>query len=114
MSGWVLNLVTGIFENVGVVQEGMETIAQPHDIVDLPQARELIVTPGEINFDAIGFNYGSIKVVRCSLGTRHRRGLARPLGAGEKVGLIKLVRELASRPSSTCGCALTALGREGS
>jgi ATP-binding cassette subfamily B multidrug efflux pump len=61
MSGWVLNLVTSIFENVGVVQEGMQTIAQPHGILDPPQARQLIVERGEIHFDAIGFNYGSIR-----------------------------------------------------
>src|SRR5215510_8409861 len=57
MSGWVLNLVTSIFENVGVVQEGMETIARPHGIVDPMGARELVVSQGEIRFDAIGFNY---------------------------------------------------------
>ena len=34
MSGWVLNLVTSVFENIGIVQEGMETIARPHGIVD--------------------------------------------------------------------------------
>src|SRR5262247_1082041 len=61
MSGWVLNLVTSIFENVGVVQEGMQTIAQAHDIVDPPQARELIVSRGEVRFEAIGVNYGSVK-----------------------------------------------------
>ena len=36
-SGWVSWEVTGIFENIGIVQEGMETIAVPHTLVD--QAR---------------------------------------------------------------------------
>jgi ATP-binding cassette, subfamily B, multidrug efflux pump len=61
MSGWVLNLVTSIFENVGVVQEGMETVARPHGIVDRPEARDIVVYRGEIRFDAIGFNYGSAR-----------------------------------------------------
>ena len=104
MSGWVLNLVTSIFENVGVVQEGMETIAQPHDIVDLPQARELIVTRGEINFETIGFNYGSIKGLPGADPARvHRRALAdlargregradRPSGAGKSTLVNLLLR----------------------
>jgi ATP-binding cassette, subfamily B, multidrug efflux pump len=88
MSGWVLNLVTSIFENVGVVQEGMETISQPHDVVDLPQARTLTVTRGEIHFDAIGFNYGSIKGLPGADPARIIDGLSLTIGAGEKVGLI--------------------------
>ena len=38
MSGWVMQTVRGVFENVGVVQESMETIARPHGIVDAPAA----------------------------------------------------------------------------
>ncbi|HYF57266.1 MAG TPA: ABC transporter ATP-binding protein, partial [Salinarimonas sp.] len=34
MSGWVMQTVRGLFENVGVVQESMETIARPHAITD--------------------------------------------------------------------------------
>ena len=30
MSGWILWVVAGIFENIGVVQEGMETISRPN------------------------------------------------------------------------------------
>ena len=43
MAGWVSWEVTGIFENIGVVQEGMETIAVPHALTDRPDARELEV-----------------------------------------------------------------------
>jgi ATP-binding cassette subfamily B multidrug efflux pump len=38
MSGWVMQTVRGVFENVGVVQESMQTIASPHAIVDAPDA----------------------------------------------------------------------------
>ena len=41
MSGWVMQTVRGIFENVGVVQESMETIARPHALVDAPGAQAL-------------------------------------------------------------------------
>src|SRR5262249_2951441 len=88
MSGWVLNLVTSIFENVGVVQEGMETIARPHGIVDPMGARELVVSQGEIRFDAIGFNYGSAKGLPGADPARVIDGLSLSIRPGEKVGLI--------------------------
>ncbi|MDO8420007.1 MAG: ABC transporter ATP-binding protein [Rubrivivax sp.] len=58
VAGWVSWEVTGIFENIGVVQEGMETIAVPHAMSDRPQARELEVTRGEIRIEHLTFTYG--------------------------------------------------------
>ena len=88
MSGWVLNLVTSIFENVGVVQEGMETVARPHGIVDRPEARDIVVYRGEIRFDAIGFNYGSARGLPGADPARVIDGLSLTIRPGEKVGLI--------------------------
>src|SRR6266566_5218342 len=50
ISGWVAWQVTNIFENIGVVQEGMMTIAQPIKLIDRPDAVELAVPRGEIAF----------------------------------------------------------------
>ena len=58
VAGWVSWEVTGIFENIGVVQEGMETIAVPHALVDRPDARELAVPRGEIRIEHVTFTYG--------------------------------------------------------
>ncbi|MBK9682753.1 MAG: ABC transporter ATP-binding protein [Betaproteobacteria bacterium] len=58
VAGWVSWEVTGIFENIGVVQEGMETIAVPHAMEDRPQARELEVPRGEIRIEQLTFTYG--------------------------------------------------------
>jgi len=58
VAGWVSWEVTGIFENIGVVQEGMETIAVPHAMSDRPQARELEVSRGEIRIEHLTFTYG--------------------------------------------------------
>jgi ATP-binding cassette subfamily B multidrug efflux pump len=88
MSGWVLNLVTSIFENIGVVQDGMETISRPQLIVDRPGAKSLAVTKGEIRFDAIGFNYGSAKGTPGADPTRVIDGLSLTIRGGEKIGLI--------------------------
>jgi ATP-binding cassette, subfamily B, multidrug efflux pump len=88
MSGWVLNLVTTIFENIGVVQDGMETISRPHTVIDKTGARPLVVTKGEIRFDAIGFNYGNAKGTPGADPSRIIDGLSLTIHGGEKIGLI--------------------------
>jgi ATP-binding cassette, subfamily B, multidrug efflux pump len=79
-SGWVAWQVTDIFENIGVVQEGMLTIARPHTLVDRPDATPLKVTRGEIRFEDIRFGYG-----------RERGlidGLTLTVKPGERIGLV--------------------------
>ncbi len=58
MAGWVSWEVTGIFENVGVVQEGMETIAVPRKLLDKPNAPDLEVKHAGIRFESVMFSYG--------------------------------------------------------
>jgi len=58
VAGWVSWEVTAIFENVGVVQEGMQSIALPHSGVDRPGAQPLEVSRGEIRFETVSFGYG--------------------------------------------------------
>jgi ATP-binding cassette, subfamily B, multidrug efflux pump len=80
MSGWVMQTVRGVFENVGVVQESMETIARPHGIVDQPAAPRLEVVRGEVRFENVSFHYGREDGVI--------EGLNLTIRAGEKVGLV--------------------------
>jgi ATP-binding cassette, subfamily B, multidrug efflux pump len=80
MSGWVMHTVRDVFENIGVVQESMETIARPHGIVDAPDAPRLEVTRGEVRFDDVSFHYGREEGVI--------EGLSLTIRAGEKVGLV--------------------------
>ena len=82
MAGWVSWEVTGIFENVGVVQEGMETIAVPHTLTDAPGAPELDVPHGEIRFEKLTFTYGR------SDAKRVLDGLDLVIKPGERVGLV--------------------------
>ena len=74
--------VTGIFENIGVVQEGMQTIAVPHTLVDRPDARELEVSRGEIRFEHVTFTYGRAD------GRRVLDDLNLVVRPGERVGLV--------------------------
>ena len=79
-SGWVAWQVTGIFENVGVVQEGMLTIARPHTLVDDTDAAPLRVTQGAVHFDHVRFGYGRQSGVIDDLTLEVR--------PGEKIGLV--------------------------
>ena len=58
MSRWIAFSVTEIFEEIGVVQEGMITIAQPLQLIDQPDAEPLDVQAGAIAFEDVRFGYG--------------------------------------------------------
>jgi ATP-binding cassette, subfamily B, multidrug efflux pump len=80
MSGWVMHLVRGVFENIGTVQESMETIARPHALVDQSGAGILKVNGGDIHFEDMRFGYGKTNML-----FEHFEMHVRP---GEKVGLV--------------------------
>jgi ATP-binding cassette subfamily B multidrug efflux pump len=81
-AGWVSWEVTAIFENVGVVQEGMQSIAVPHASVDLPGAQPLEVSRGEIVFERVTFGYGRSDAAPVL------DNLSLHIRAGERVGLV--------------------------
>ena len=89
MSGWILWVVAGIFENIGVVQEGMETISRANQVVDSADSNALRVTKGDIRFEHVDFHYGQAPA---GAGTARRGGVIHDLSlhirAGEKVGLV--------------------------
>lgn len=80
MSQWILWEMSGLFENVGTVQDGIATISRERDVVDVPDAKPLSVQKGEIQFDAIRFHYGKDAGVIENLDLTIR--------PGEKIGLI--------------------------
>ncbi|MDN3557408.1 ABC transporter ATP-binding protein [Halomonas maura] len=84
MSNWILWEVAGLFENIGTVQDGINTIARPPAVLDAPDARALSVPRGEIRCEALRFGYG--------LATGEARpvfdGLDLTIAPGERVGLI--------------------------
>jgi ATP-binding cassette subfamily B multidrug efflux pump len=89
MSGWVAWQVTTIFENIGVVQEGMMTIAQPIKLVDRPDATKLVVTRGEISFDHVRFNYGRVGDPADLQGKGGvLDGIDLHIRSGEKIGIV--------------------------
>ena len=80
MSAWIMWEVSGIFENVGIVQDALSTISQPKQVLDAPAARPLAIARGEVRFDDVSFHYGGAREVIPHLDLTVR--------AGEKIGLI--------------------------
>ncbi|KIC20568.1 ABC transporter ATP-binding protein [Leisingera sp. ANG-Vp] len=80
MTGWIMWALTSFFRQLGVVAEGMETIAQPIDLVDAANADPLRLAEGEIELRNLSHHYG-----------REAGGLDRismTIQPGEKIGLI--------------------------
>jgi ATP-binding cassette subfamily B multidrug efflux pump len=79
-AGWVADSVTSIFENVGTVQEGMETIAKPLRDADREDAAPLVVTEGAIRYENVSFGYGAARGVI--------RDLVLDIRPGERIALV--------------------------
>jgi ATP-binding cassette subfamily B multidrug efflux pump len=80
MSQWIMWEVSGLFENIGTVQDGIASISLPRLVEDRPDALDLKVDRGEIRFDAIRFHYGKGKGVL--------EDLTLTIRPGEKVGIV--------------------------
>jgi ATP-binding cassette, subfamily B, multidrug efflux pump len=80
IAGWVAQNVTMIFENIGVVQEGMRSIAVPRQMPDRADAVPLRINRGLVRFDNVRFGYGTER------GVLHGIDLA--IAPGERVGLV--------------------------
>ncbi|WP_435101163.1 ABC transporter ATP-binding protein [Arhodomonas sp. AD133] len=80
MSDWILWEVAGLFEHLGTVQDGINTIAREPAVQDRADAPELTVTRGEIRFERVRFGYGRPTPVIDDLSLAVR--------SGERVGLI--------------------------
>ncbi len=85
MSQWIMWEVSNVFENVGVVMDGVETIARERAIDDSPDAVELAVEAGGILYDHINFNYGK---ARADVEQGVIGGLDLAISPGEKVGIV--------------------------
>jgi len=80
MTGWIMWALTSFFRQLGVVAEGMETIAQPIDLVDTPDAAPLKLDKGRIELRGLSHHYG-----RETGGLDH---IDLTIQQGEKIGLI--------------------------
>ncbi|WP_053214395.1 ABC transporter ATP-binding protein [Pseudomonas sp. Q12-87] len=96
MSGWIMWVVNGIFENIGMVQDGLQTIAQPVSVTDRDQAKPLTVARGEVRFEHVDFHYGKksgvIGDLNLTIKPGEKIGLIGPSGAGKSTLVNLLLR----------------------
>lgn len=81
MSHWIMWETTSLFESVGTVQDGINTLSRARTIVDAPGAGDLKVPRGEIRFEQVSFSYNRA-------GERVIDGMNLTVRPGEKIGLI--------------------------
>jgi ATP-binding cassette subfamily B multidrug efflux pump len=84
ISHWVMWEMASLFEQVGTVQDGINTLARQPTVIDRPDAVPLRVSRGDIRFEHVSFNYGA---------AHHEAGpvienLNIHIRAGEKIGLV--------------------------
>src|SRR5690606_35566797 len=85
MSHWIMLEVGELFENIGIVQDGMNTLAKPYAVTDTPNAVPLSVTKGQIDYNQVEFSYpNDVK------NENHQifKALDLHIRSGEKVGIV--------------------------
>jgi ATP-binding cassette subfamily B multidrug efflux pump len=80
MSQWIMWEVSGLFENIGTVQDGIGSISLPRLVEDRPGAPDIAVDKGEIRFDGVRFHYGK--------GGGVLEDLSLTVRPGERVGIV--------------------------
>ncbi|MEX2519155.1 MAG: ABC transporter ATP-binding protein [Paracoccaceae bacterium] len=81
MTGWIMWALSSLFQNLGVIAEGMETIAAPIELNDGHGALSLKVAGGAISFSDVRHNYGKG-------GGGGLNGVDLEVRAGERIGLV--------------------------
>ena len=80
ISHWVMWEMTSLYEQVGTVQDGINTLSLPHHIADIPEAQPLQVTQGHVQFNHVDFAYPNQKPLLNQFELN--------IKPGEKVGLV--------------------------
>ena len=84
ISHWIMWETAALFEHVGTVQDGMNTLAQPHAVVDRADARPIAVSRSEIRFEAVNFSYGAARSDAAPV----IENLSLHIRPGQKIGLV--------------------------
>jgi len=85
ISHWMMWEMAMLFEHVGTVQDGINTLARPQQVLDAPGARALNVQHGDVRFQDVTFHYGGAEQADAKPVVSHFNLHIRP---GEKIGLV--------------------------
>lgn len=81
-SHWIMWEIASLFENIGVVKDGIKTFSATQAVTDKPDATELKVNQGKIEFKHIDFNYDKKRLNAVI------ENLDLTINPGEKIGLV--------------------------
>lgn len=84
MSQWIMWEVSSIFENLGTVQDGMNSLAVPVQVEDKADAQPLAIKGGQISFHNVNFAYQTQNGHHIQVFNH----LNLDIKAGEKVGIV--------------------------
>ena len=94
MSGWIMWAITNFFRELGVVSEGMQTIAQPIKLLDESEAKPLVVKAGGVDIRNLSHHYGKqtggLDQINLTIAPGEKVGLVGQSGAGKST-LVKLL-----------------------
>jgi len=80
MSQWIMWEVSALFENIGTVRDGLNTLAIPRKVQDQSNALPIVIQQSAIEFKNVGFNYGRDSGLFSQFNLK--------IKSGEKIGLV--------------------------